>query len=207
MSNDTDRDNWLVFGAGSPESIYKGTKFNIGAAVVDLLARKDGAALVEAGPLQTNLIEIGGCSVRLAKPNLVPEMIDDAIDLMKKRFLARPNTTVIVYGDPDFAPGLVKIMDDCGSNGNLVVSKFLKAFDGAKNSGVYRVRVGVGRRAKGRYGERSDEIEDDEGADIWSAVQNAALAIRILVARGERMAKQFLNLANKNQGHLWIPKN
>lgn len=198
--------NWLVFGAGTPEVSYQGTKFNIGAAAVDLLARSDGVALIETGPLKSNLIEIGGRSVRLAKPNIVPEMIDDAIDLMRKKFLHQPASTVIFYGDPDFAPGIVKIVDDCGSNGNVVVSKFLKAFDGHKNKGVIRVRIGVGRKPKGRYGERSDEIDADEGEGIVRGVKHASIAVRTLIGRGELTMRQFLNLANKNQRHLWIPK-
>lgn len=197
-----EKNNWLFFGAGSPEPRYLGSRYNVGAAAVDLLASAEKAPLTDCGPIKSTIIEIGGKAVRVVKPNVVPEMIDDALDLMKKRFLYSGGAVAIFYGDRDYRPGEVKIKTQAGGNGNLVVEKFLKAFD----PDVVRFRIGMGRPKKKRFEEECNDVDAEDCEKVLMGIRNALVAARILVQSGHWEARRFMDIANRGKEREWRPK-
>ena len=195
--------NWLFFGAGSPEPKFLGSRYNVGAAAIDILALTEKAPLFETGPIKSTLIEIGGKAVRLVKPNVVPEMVDDALGLIKKKFVCDPGAIIVFYGDPDYDPGRIKMKTSTGGNGNRVVDTFLKTFD----PGVIRFRIGMWRQKKGRFNEVCEDISAEDGPKILTGISNALWAAKILIRHGSKKAQDFIDLANRGKEQQWLLKN
>ena len=146
---------------------------------------------------------MAGNTVRLIKPNVIPEMAEDCFGVIEKKFVYSKGTVVCFYGDQDIPPGEVKIKTDTGASGNLVVLRFLKRFD----PGVVRIRIGMGRSIKDRWGGKSDDIGDVAvGEAVMTGVRCAVRASGILVQHGIDEARAYTVLANKRKGHTWMPK-
>lgn len=194
-----DKPNWLFFGAGSPELKFRGSRYNLGAAALDLLAEKHKMSLHETGPIKSTIVEIGGRTVRLIKPNVVPEMVDEVVKIAKEKCLYSEGSVVIFYGDPDTLPGEIKVKAKAGGNGNKVVDAFLKTFD----PHVIRIRIGMGRQRKGA--DLSEDLEEEPGEKILRSLKNAVLLSEIIVRDGFFEGKKFNDLANKGREALWVP--
>ena len=187
--------NWLIFGSSSPEPKFFGSRFNIGAAVLDLVAEGRGE-FRDSGPISSALIEIGGRSVRLVKPNVVPEMVDDCLLLAKAKFLHTIGSVVVIYGDPDHGAGTVKLKRTGGSNGNRVVTNLLRYFD----PNVVRIRVGMGRLPKIQRDWL--DVSEKTGKYVLEGIAVAAEAVESLVRDG--YGKTVDHVAKANKGKSFI---
>jgi len=188
---------WLIFGVGSPETRFLGTRFNVGAAVVDLLADRGGGQLVERGPIQSEIVSFGNTMARLAKPNVIPEMAEDAIALLKKHCPYEDGCVALIYGDPDYLPGQVKIKRKGGASGHKIICEFNQVFG---TSSVVRVRVGMGRVKNDNYYELPVDVVDEHAAAVARGIQNASMILQALIADGYSAAIDVAGKANKNRG-------
>lgn len=183
--------NWLIFGVGSPEPRFLGSYFNVGAAVVDLLADQAGMQLKEAGPIRSCLFQTSQARVRLIKPNVVPELASLAVLLAKNHCRFDPNCVALIYGDNSYSMGSVKIKRKGGLSGNKVIGEFNSTF-GQKS--VVRIRVGLGVPKSKRDGNSSDS---EATSKLLRGLYIAADVVRMLTNEGYAKASDLANKASK----------
>ena len=155
----------LVVGLGNPGDRYAGTRHNVGADAVELLASRYGARLrVDTKTsAQSDEVRIAGERVVLAVPTTWMNESGQAVAALARRYhLDDWSQLIVVHDELDLPPGRVKLKAGgglAGHNGLRSITQHLKTQD------YLRVRLGVGRPPGG----------PDKGADwVLSKVPKAA---------------------------------
>ncbi len=184
----------LVVGLGNPGSEYAGTRHNVGAAVVALLAERSGGRLKSGKERALSAeVRIDGKLVALAFPQTYMNLSGASVRLLVRRHgIDDPAKLVVVYDELDLPLGRVKMKMGGGAAGHNGI-KSLKEHLGGGDFG--RIRIGIGRPSGTPKGgdyvlKRPGKAEQVE-LDI--AVQVAADAVERIVAVGFERAQNELN--------------
>jgi PTH1 family peptidyl-tRNA hydrolase len=184
----------LVVGLGNPGDEYAGTRHNVGADTVALLARRHGGALKRGKEraLSTE-VHIAGRRIALAFPQTYYNESGQAVRLLAHRHgVDDPSKIVIVHDELDLDPGRLKVKVGgglAGNNGLKSIKSHLKTDD------FVRIRIGVGKPPGRQQGadhvlRRPGKAEREE-LDV--VVQEAADAIEIIAAEGPDVAMTRFN--------------
>ncbi len=135
----------LVVGLGNPGARYEGSRHNVGADVVALVARRRhdelrperGTAALVAG------VDVDGSRVVLAFPTTYVNESGQALSgLVKRHGIDEPERIVVVHDELDLPPGRVQLKRGgglAGHNGLRSAAAHLGTRD------FLRVRIGVGK--------------------------------------------------------------
>jgi peptidyl-tRNA hydrolase, PTH1 family len=184
----------LVVGLGNPGSEYEGTRHNVGAEVVQLLADRHGAKLRKSKERAVvDEVVVGGRRLALAIPLTYMNLSGEAVaPLVRRHGIDDPHRLVIVHDELDLPVGRLKVKLGgglAGNNGLKSVKAHLHTDDFA------RVRIGIGKppgRAEGvdhvlkRPGKR-----DRTELDI--VVAEAADAVEVILSDGLDVAMHRFN--------------
>jgi PTH1 family peptidyl-tRNA hydrolase len=183
----------LVVGLGNPGKEYEGTRHNLGAETVELLAQRHGERL-KKGKDRALVAEarVGSRRLALAVPQTYMNDSGMAVAALVRRFgiddLAR---LVVVHDELDLPTGRVKVKVGGGVAGHNGL-RSLQAH--LKSTGFLRVRIGVDKPPDPRRGadyvlKRPGKAERD---DLDVAVQEAADAVEMVLTEGvERAMNRF----------------
>jgi PTH1 family peptidyl-tRNA hydrolase len=185
----------LVVGLGNPGAEYSGSRHNVGADVVRLLAERHGARLKREKKLlgACDQIVVGGRRLALAVPTTYMNESGQAVAPLCRRFgVDDPERLVIVHDELDLDPGRVKIKVGgglAGHNGLRSITAHLKT------DAFVRVRIGVGKPPSKERGadhvlRRPSKREQEE---LAIAVEEAADAVEAILAEGPRQAMNRVN--------------
>ncbi len=175
----------LVVGLGNPGAEYEGTRHNVGAEVVQLLAARHGAKLRSGKErAMTDEVVVDGRRVALAIPMTYMNLSGEAVaPLVRRHGIEDPHNLVIVHDELDLPVGRLKLKLGgglAGNNGLKSIKAHLHTDDFA------RVRIGIGKppgRAEGadhvlkRPGKR-----DRQELDVM--VVEAADAVELILSEG-----------------------
>ncbi|MBV8985463.1 MAG: aminoacyl-tRNA hydrolase [Acidimicrobiia bacterium] len=184
----------MVVGLGNPESEYGGTRHNLGADVVALLAERHGERL-KRGKERALVAEarIDGKRVVLAFPQTY--MNDSGLSvaaLMRRHGVDDLRKIVIVHDELDLPVGRVKLKIGGGTAGHNGL-KSIQAH--VHDNGFVRVRIGVDKPAGKRQGAdhvlRRPGKADKEALDV--AVEIAADAVEAILNEGPEAAMNHFN--------------
>ena len=174
---------WLVAGLGNPGDRYAATRHNIGARVVDELARTTGGRLrkVRFVPAEAAELQIEGERVWLVKSlRYMNESGPSYASLAKKHDV--PATQVIaVHDEIDLAFGALRVKaggSTAGHNGLRSLQRSLRSPD------FLRVRLGVGR-PPGRLDPADFVLQPfskQEQPEVEILIRDGADAVRSLIA-------------------------
>lgn len=134
----------LVVGLGNPGDRYDGTRHNVGADVVDLLATRQGSTL-KASKQAARLAElrIGTKLVVVAFPQtFMNESGRSARDLAKRYGIEDATKIVVIHDELDLEVGTLKVKSGgglAGHNGLKSLKQHLHTQD------FLRLRIGIGR--------------------------------------------------------------
>jgi PTH1 family peptidyl-tRNA hydrolase len=134
-----------VVGLGNPGSEFAGTRHNVGADAVELVASRAGAGLrAEKGvAARMAAVRLGEATVALAVPTTYMNDSGSAVRSLAKRFgIEEPAALVIVHDELDLPPGTVRVKVGgglAGHNGLRSIQSHLHTTD------FLRVRIGVGK--------------------------------------------------------------
>ena len=184
----------LVVGLGNPGDEYAGTRHNVGADTVALLARRHGGALKRGREraLSTE-VRIGGRRVALAFPQTYYNESGQAVRLLTHRHgVEDPGQLVVVHDELDLEPGRLKVKVGgglAGNNGLKSIKSHLHTDD------FVRVRIGVGKPPGRQQGadhvlRRPGKAEREE-LDV--VVQEAADAVELIATEGADVAMTRFN--------------
>ena len=142
---------WLVVGLGNPGSRYAGNRHNVGAMVVEELARQAGASLRQhkAGRAWAAEVRLGtapgglpGPRAVLARPMTYMNVSGGPVSGLATFYKVPTERVVVVHDELDIEPGQVRLKrggGEGGHNGLRSISQSLGSKD------YLRVRLGIGR--------------------------------------------------------------
>ncbi len=184
---------WVVVGLGNPGPRYAGNRHNVGAMVVDELARRTGSTLrthkARAAAAQARLGPLPGEPVVLAVPTSYMNESGGPVSALLGFFGAGPDRLVVVHDELDIDAGLVRLKlggGEGGHNGLRSISRSLGTRD------YLRVRVGIGR-PPGRMDPADFVLRDfsaTERKELPFLLDDAADAVEVLVREGLLPAQQ-----------------
>lgn len=187
---------YVIVGLGNPGPPYQGTRHNVGASLVEELAKRHGISLnrtkyrstVGQGP-------IAGVACLLALPQTYMNLSGQAVRRMLTYTATPPEKLLAVHDDLDLPLGRMRLRSGGGSGGHRGISSIA---DSIGESGFMRLKIGIGRPPEGMPADRFvlARFHKKEAPLITSALENAAGAVEMLVSDGlERTMSLF------NAGH------
>ena len=184
----------LVVGLGNPGKQYERTRHNVGADVIDELARRAGVVL-KPGRDQATVADatLRGVRVVLAFPLTYMNESGQAVrPLMKRHGLTEPAQLIVLHDELDLPPGVVRVKAGgglAGNNGLRSITAHLHTQD------YLRVRIGIGKppsKEKGA-GHVLSKMPPRERELLDVAVQHAADAVEVLLTDGIDAAQRIYN--------------
>ena len=170
----------LVVGLGNPGAEYAGTKHNVGAEVVELLARRHGARLRKSKERAlVDEVRVGEKRLALAVPITYMNDSGQAVAPLVRRFGVTPERLVIVHDELDLEPAVLRVKVGgglAGHNGLRSIKQHLH------DDAFVRVRIGVGKPSTkeqgadhvlSRFGKRDRQqmaVTIEEAADAVEAI-------------------------------------
>ena len=188
----------LVVGIGNPGSEFEGTRHNVGAEVVQLLAKRHGARL-RKGKEKALVDEVrvaipGRDAARLALAIPLTYMNDsgEAVGLLARRYGVEPSQVVIVHDELDLPVATLKVK----SGGGLAGHNGLRSIKSQLHSDEFqRVRIGVGKPVSKEQGANHvlNRFAKRERAEVDVTVEQAADAVELIASDGVEPAMNRYN--------------
>ena len=183
----------LVVGLGNPGDEYRGSRHNLGAEVVELLATRHGGRLRKRKERAlADEVTIDGRRVALAIPLTYVNDSGNAVGALVRRFGVDPEQLVVVHDELDLPVAELKVKSGgglAGHNGLRSIVEHLHTQD------FQRVRIGVGKPVSKERG--ADHVLNRFGkrerAEVDVTVERAADAVETIVRDGVDTAMNRFN--------------
>jgi PTH1 family peptidyl-tRNA hydrolase len=184
----------LVVGLANPGAEYAGTRHNVGAEVIELLAARHGATLRKGKErAMVDEVTVDGRRLALAVPLTYMNLSGEAVaPLVRRHGIDDPHHLVIVHDELDLPVGKLKVKVGgglAGNNGLKSVKAHLHTAD------FVRVRIGIGKPPGKAHG--ADHVLKKPGkaarAELDVIIQEAADAIECILAEGPAVAMNRFN--------------
>jgi peptidyl-tRNA hydrolase, PTH1 family len=190
----------LVVGLGNPGDEYTRTRHNVGAEVVELLARRHGGKLHGSkGRARRDDVRIGSKRVELAIPLTYMNDSGEAVGALARRLGIEPARIVIVHDELDLAPAVLRVKVGgglAGHNGLRSIKQHLHTDE------FMRVRIGVGKPPSKERG--ADHVlsrvskREREAMDV--TIEEAADAVEMIASDGVDAAMNRYNARTPEPG-------
>jgi PTH1 family peptidyl-tRNA hydrolase len=183
----------LVVGLGNPGDEYARTRHNVGAEVVELLARRHGGKLHGAkGRARSDEVRIGDKRVALAIPLTYMNDSGEAVAGLVRRLGVEPGQIVIVHDELDLPPAALRVKVGgglAGHNGLRSIKQHLHSDD------FLRVRIGVGKPPSKERGADHvlSRVGKRERESLEVTIAEAADAVEAIVTDGVDVAMNRYN--------------
>ncbi len=183
----------LVVGLGNPGDEYAQTRHNVGAEVVEILARRHGGKLRKQKERSlTDEVNVGGKRMALAIPMTYMNLSGEAVAPLVRRYGVEPGQLVVVQDEMDFELGRLQVKNGgglAGHNGLKSIVAHLHTQD------FVRVRIGIGKPPGQRQG--ADHVlrrfSKTERKEIDVTLEEAADAVELILAEGVETAMNRVN--------------
>ena len=183
----------LVVGLGNPGEEYDKTRHNVGAEVVEILARRHGGKLRKQKERSlTDEVNVGGRRMALAIPMTYMNLSGEAVAPLVRRYGVEPTQLVVVQDEMDFELGRLQVKNGgglAGHNGLKSIVAHLHTQD------FVRVRIGIGKPPGSRQG--ADHVlrrfSKAERKEIDVVLEEAADAVELILAEGVDVAMNRVN--------------
>ena len=186
--------DYLVVGLGNPGDEYALTRHNVGADVVELLARRQGAKLRKAKKEHALVdeVRIGTSRVALAVPLTYMNDSGQAVQALARRFGVDADRIVIVHDELDLPVAELRVK----SGGGLAGHNGLKSIKQHLHDDRFaRVRIGVGKPQSREQGANHvlNRFSKRERSEVDVTVERAADAVETIVTDGVDTAMNHFN--------------
>lgn len=184
----------LVVGLANPGSDYAGSRHNLGADAVRLVAQRHGGSFRRTRErAEVAEITIDGHRVALAIPTTYMNLSGEAVlPLIRRHGIDDPGRLVIVHDELDLPVGRVKVKEGgglAGHNGLRSIKSHLHTDE------FVRVRIGVGKPPTRDQGAHHvlRRIGKKEKVELDVSVVEAAEAIELIARDGVAGAMNVVN--------------
>ncbi|MGF1598987.1 MAG: aminoacyl-tRNA hydrolase [Acidimicrobiales bacterium] len=186
--------DFLVVGLGNPGEQFAGTRHNLGAEVVEELARRAGTELrkTKARSMAAGVL-IGDKRVVLAFPQTFMNNSGEAVRLLVRSYgIQEAHHIIVIHDELDLESGRLRLK----AGGGLAGHNGLRSITSHLGTTEYiRLRIGVGKPPISQSG--SDWVlrrpGKAEGEVLAAAVEQAADAVEQLVAEGVERTMAIVN--------------
>ena len=186
----------LVVGLANPGRDYEGTRHNVGAAAVQLLAERHGARLkgLRGVAASVDEVNVAGRRLALAIPTTYMNESGLAVRPLVRRFGLEEELEklVVVHDELDLPPGRLKVKVGGGLAGNNGLRSIR---DHLHSTDFLRIRIGVGKPPSKERG--ADHVLSRPGKreslELEIAVQEAADAVELILSDGVERAMERVN--------------
>jgi PTH1 family peptidyl-tRNA hydrolase len=183
----------LVVGLGNPGEEYARTRHNVGAEVVEILARRHGGKLRKQKERSlTDEVDVAGKRMALAVPLTYMNLSGEAVAPLVRRYGVEPSQLVVVQDEMDFELGRLQVKNGgglAGHNGLKSIVAHLHTQD------FVRVRIGIGKPPGSRQG--ADHVlrrfSKAERKEIDVTLEEAADAVELILGEGVDVAMNRVN--------------
>ncbi len=183
----------LVVGLGNPGRRYRATRHNVGARVVETLARRHGVTLREEGWADVGALTLDGVRALLARPQTYVNVSGTAVADLRRRHRVPLPHLLVVYDDLDLPLGQIRLRAGGGHGGHNGMRSIIEALG---EKGFPRLRLGIGRPPAGV--DPADYVlarfDSGEAALVEAAVNRAADAVEMFVREGIERAMSVFNV-------------
>ena len=187
------RADLLVVGLGNPGADYARTRHNVGAEVVEVLARRHGGKLHGSkGRARSDEVRIEGRRVALAVPLTYMNDSGDALRLLARRYGVEAEQIVVVHDELDLPVATLRVK----SGGGLAGHNGLRSIKSHLHSDAFqRVRIGVGKPVSKERGADHvlNKFSKRERAEVDVTIEQAADAVETIVGEGVDAAMNRYN--------------
>jgi len=186
----------LVIGLGNPGSRYEGTRHNVGAEAVELLASRGGGRLKDDRKVSARVgdVRVGSVRLHLAVPTtFMNESGRSVSQLLRRHEVDSWDRLVVVHDELDLDPATIKVKLGgglAGNNGLRSITEHLRTQDYA------RVRIGIGKPPGGPDRGADwvlSKVPKSARADLDVAIVEAADAVELIATDGVAAAMQRFN--------------
>lgn len=190
---------FLVVGLGNPGEEYEGTRHNVGAEVVEMLAARHGGRLRRSKErASVGEVMIAGQRVALAVPMTYMNLSGEAVGLLARRHRVGPDQTVVVHDELDFPVARLQVKVGGGLAGHNGLRSIVAHLHTQE---FLRVRIGIGRPPGRREG--ADHVlrrfSRAERALVDVTLEEAADAVEMIVAEGAAPAMNRFNRSSSGE--------
>jgi peptidyl-tRNA hydrolase, PTH1 family len=185
---------WLIVGLGNPGTEYLGTRHNVGAEVVELLASRFGGRLKSGRERAVSCeVRMNGELIALAYPQTFMNLSGESVrPLVKRHGIDDVGRLVVLHDELDLPTARVRLKLGGGTAGHNGLKSIKAHLSTAEFS---RVRIGIGRPPG------TQQVADyvlkrpgkAERLELDIAVRVAADAIERIVGVGWERAQNELN--------------
>jgi PTH1 family peptidyl-tRNA hydrolase len=185
----------LAVGLANPGAEYEGTRHNVGAEVVQLLADRHGGRLKKGKERAiVDEVRVDGRRLALAVPQTYMNLSGEAVAPLVRRYgITDLHRLVIVHDELDLPVGRIQVKVGgglAGNNGLKSVKAHLHTED------FVRIRIGIGKPEGRKQG--ADHVLKRPGKadrlELDIAVVEAADAVEVLLAEGDAAAMNRFNV-------------
>jgi len=182
----------LVVGLGNPGREYARNRHNVGAMVVDELARRHGGSWRSKFSGQIAEIRVEGHKLALLKPETYMNESGRAVGAAVGFFKVEPESVLVVHDESDLEPGRLQLRLGGGLAGHNGLRSLVQHL---KTPEFLRLRVGIGRPERGDPRPLADWVLSDFAPhdDVDGVVARAADAVETLDAEGVERAQAQVN--------------
>ena len=178
-------ERWLVAGLGNPEAEFGGTRHNVGADLVRVLARRHHQDLDRNKRIRCEAAEfrVGDVRIALVLPLAYMNQSGQPVQQAARWYSVPPERTIVAYDEIDLQPGDLRVKFGGGVNSHNGATDVDRAL-GTRDS--YRLRLGIGR-PPGRQPVRDFVLKrfaPAERDEVDIALEHAADAVELLVTAG-----------------------
>ena len=137
-------DTWLVVGLGNPGPTYALTRHNIGARVIDALAKDAGASLSKHKRAQALVAEIrlNGKHVVIVEPTSFMNESGGPTKALANFYKVESQNVIVLHDELDIELGAIRVKWSGGDNGHNGLKSIRKSLG---TGDWYRIRLGIGR--------------------------------------------------------------
>ncbi len=183
----------LVVGLGNPGSEYEGTRHNVGAEVVQLLARRHGARLRKGKERAlVDEVRVGSSRLALAIPLTFMNESGQAVALLVRRHGVPPERLVVVHDELDLPTAVLRVK----AGGGLAGHNGLRSIKSHLHTDEFlRVRIGVDKPRSKDVGADHvlDRFSKRDRTQIDVTIAEAADAVELILAEGVDAAMNRYN--------------
>jgi peptidyl-tRNA hydrolase, PTH1 family len=175
----------LVVGLGNPGEEYARTRHNVGAEVIEMLARRHGGKLRKSKELRATVdeVRVNGQRMALAIPTVYMNDSGQAVAPLVRRFGVEPDHLVVVHDELDLPTAELRIKIGgglAGHNGLRSIKQHLH------DDGFARVRIGVGKPPSKERGANHvlSGFSKRDREQIGVTLEEAADAVELILTDG-----------------------
>jgi peptidyl-tRNA hydrolase, PTH1 family len=183
----------LVVGLGNPGAEYAKTRHNVGAEVVELLAKRHGARLRKGKErAMSGEVRVGSKRVALAIPLTYMNESGTSVRSLMRRYGVEAGQVVVVHDELDLPAAALKLK----AGGGLAGHNGLRSIKAHVHSDEFaRVRIGVGKPVSKEQGADHvlNKFSKRERAEIDVTLERAADAVEAIATDGIDAAMNQFN--------------